>query len=86
VQKATGGRLIDRVRRQELIGGFTRNYPMKLLLFLIAEFLPHGRAPPPSDVMRFSAWDWQFWGRPVPADRDIIRGPGRLRICAGAPR
>jgi NADH-quinone oxidoreductase subunit H len=64
---------------QELIGGYHTEYSgMKLLLFLIAEFL-HMVVAAFLIVMLFFG-GWQFWGMPVPADGIISWPVALLRI------
>lgn len=66
---------------QELIGGYHTEYAgMKLLLFLIAEFLHMVTAAFLIVILFFGGW--HFWGMPVPAD-DIITWPvavGRVLV------
>jgi NADH-quinone oxidoreductase subunit H len=66
---------------QELIGGYHTEYAgMKLLLFLIAEFLHMVTAAFLIVILFFGGW--HLWGMPVPAD-DIISWPvaiGRVLV------
>ena len=66
---------------QELIGGYHTEYAgMKLLLFLIAEFL-HMVVAAFLIVILFLG-GWHFWGMPVPAD-DMVSWPlalGRIAV------
>ncbi|MBI3838305.1 MAG: NADH-quinone oxidoreductase subunit NuoH [Planctomycetia bacterium] len=64
---------------QELIGGYHTEYSgMRLLLFLIAEFLHMVVAAFLIVILFFGGW--HFWGMPVPADDIISWSVAGLRI------